>query len=208
MKNILPKAVAAACAAAFLSGCGASTPQQVATIVPKNLGRQVASWPVPLLSGKLTRVHSVIINPLTTQPKSVYASLIRNALNTPAMGVSSNWNGLTVPVIWLTDGRTTYNIPMYRSLTNNASLNTAVPVSPAKTHQLVLDIMQAHYLLLSPSLYSVIIQRIPVQDAAQMANNASSMVENLDMSSQKPTYLVIWVGSTALPSDAPTPQAG
>jgi hypothetical protein len=172
------------------------------------LGNEVSTWTVPLLSGKLAHVHPVIVNPLTTQPKSVYASLIRNALNNPAMGVSSNWNSLTVPVIWLTDGRTTFNIPMYRSLMNNPSLNTAVAVRPAKIHKLVLEIMQSHYLLLSPSSYAVIIQRVPSQAAEEMANNASSMVETLDTTSSQPAYLVIWVGSSALPSNAPSAAAG
>ncbi|WP_028963037.1 hypothetical protein [Sulfobacillus thermosulfidooxidans] len=184
----------------LLTGCGSSAPEAVSPISGTQLAQMVRKWPVPLLSGKMVKPSTVMINPLSSSPSSIYANLINNSLNNASMGVPSNWRGLSVPAMWITDGRTTFNVGMYRGITDNPSLNTAVPVTNRRIDSLLLHIMHNHYMLLSRKTYTVLIQKISPTIADRLANSASSIIENLDTSSTAPSYLVLWVGQSALAS--------
>ncbi len=185
--------------AVSISACGSSTPVAFRAVSPAKLASAARPWAVPLLNGRTTRPSQVIINPLTTEPHSIYAALLRNGLTNPSMGISSTWHGLTVPAMWITDGRTTFNIPMYRGLTSNPSLNTRVAVTPARVRSLLGGIMRSHYLLLAPASYTLLIQRIPARTAVLLSAQASSLIENLGIGSYRPAYLVLWVGSSSPP---------
>ncbi|POB10823.1 MAG: hypothetical protein C7B44_14265 [Sulfobacillus thermosulfidooxidans] len=180
--------------AVFATACGASAPITFAPVSAHSLAQEVHRWRLPLLNGHFTTPSQVMIDPLTTAPHSTEANLLRDSLENPSLGISSAWNGLTVPAMWLTDGRTTFNIPMYRSLTSNSTLNTPVTISAERVHQLLNHLMQSHYLLLAPQTYVLVIQRISAHQANQLAANATNLIENVDTQSTRPAYLVMWVG--------------
>ncbi len=181
-----------------LSGCGASPPVITAKVHPHHLASLVSRWSLPLATGKTTLAMHTLINPLTSAPSSPYTALLRATLADPSMGVLSNWHGLTVPAVWITNGRTTFNVNMYRGITNNPSITTPVPVTPSRIHNLVLRIMRSHYMLLSRHSYTVVIQKISAKAAQNLTQTGSSMVENIDNNVNKPAYMVLWIGQSTL----------
>jgi len=181
-----------------LAGCGASAPIQISAINSRQIARTVNQWSLPLITGKTVKSSQTLINPLTSAPSSPYAALIKNTLADPAMGVTSDWHGLTVPAVWITDGRTTFNVNMYRGITNNPSITTPVRVTRARVHNLVLRIMHNHYMLLSRHSYIVVIQKISARIANQLTKAGSSIVENIDTSTNKPAYMILWVGQSTI----------
>lgn len=196
--NRIQTVVMSLVAGVTLAGCGASAPITTSSITPRQLASMAHSWALPLITGKTTQVENSLINPLTTAPSSPYTALVKTSLTDPSMGVLSNWHGLTVPAIWVTNGRTTFNVNMYRGITNNPSITTPVKVTPSRIQNLVLRVMHSHYMLLSRRAYTLVIQKISEKAARQLTDGGSSIVENLDTTVNKPAYLVLWIGQGTL----------
>lgn len=204
--------------AGLTAGCGgpaADAPATV-TISETTLAGWVKRWPMPLATGAVMPPARVVINPLQTAPTSAYAHILRETFQNPALGIPSIYNGLTIPAVWLTDGRTTLNPHMYAVIENNGDLPaSAILASPIHLRAEVAALMQSHYTLQAQSPYTVVVQSVPTALAQQFYREVSAAAENYSDIGSTPSYLILWVGpgrassgSASQPSNPTAPQTG